>query len=588
MTTSPQQSQLRPTTTPSGRKRASSDSGDDSQPVTKKIKTASSDESDDETTTPIRATHFGIELEFVLAFKEDLLDSTLSKYNIEAEIVKQLNDLQHKGILTGAMSIGNASYTCRSRYPSWGLLVPKHDTTREQGEDLHMSYTSLELPNRSTRRYVMEPLLIAKDCLQRHGLDANVIGWIGPARSLNAQEIPFPGQDKSIMIRNSEVDYTKWTLTNDTTLVGLLRSQLQDRLLEQGVALGDMERWDSYGLEMISPVFELKKQTEALETVGKYLNSLCGDDTSILESIWASTHVHVGFNFEKPEDMPMLLLQHLAYMLVLHEDLLSKCHPRSRCGVRLAKVEPLHTGPGSEDDEIFDPNAPYESPPGLSPEAVEQANEEGVLTFEATYTGVDDTPGAGNVESNARHLRKQLPEHSSQNQAQGIREIIFQDGGNIFDLAKHLQQKRDNSAELYRGYIYNFSNLYNLARSDPSGAPIKPTIEFRQHACTLDVKVLQHWVKLLEAIVRTAERKATQMTQYNSSRPLDQSQSFAEREGSKYPSSNRTASPWPYESMTEFCGALLELDEEEGRYWQERYDQYKDDRPESVEDWPDS
>jgi hypothetical protein len=127
--------------------------------------------------------------------------------------------------------------------------------------------------------------------------------------------------------------------------------------------------------------------------------------------------------------------------------------------------------------------------------------------------------------------------------------------------------------------MYNFANLWALAKGETPWKPIKPTIEFRQHACTLDVEVVRHWVTLLEAIVKVAAKKAAQSTQHNNLTALDPTRSFAEREASKYPVLSSSSLPWPCETMNDFCVRFLGLDDEEGYYWQARYEQFKDDRP---------
>jgi hypothetical protein len=436
------------------------------------------------------------------------------------------------------------------------------------------------------RRYVMEPLLIARECFDHAKLDTNVVGWVEPdpqrRNDPGSARIPYPDQEDGIVLRKSAVDYTKWTLTNDHTLVGALRTQLAEHLLERQTSEEEVTDWDSAGIELISPTFELEKKDEAISQVGMYLDALDGERCTILESVWTSTHVHFGFNFVKPTDMPILLLQHLAYILVLHEDLLSQCHPRSRCGAQVKKADTQEPEVDMMDDgeidfdEDFDPDAPWpESPPPPTEEELGMENEAVVLGFEAEFTGV------GNVDSNAQYLRSRLPSHDQQSQEIAIREWIFQEDGDIFDLVELLQRPKDPSdpqGHRHRGYMYNFANLWALARNDTPWKPIKPTVEFRQHAGTRDAETVGHWVTLVEAIVKTAERKANQQTPSSSSGSLGTSTTFAKREASKYPSATTTALPWPCESMRDFC-VFLGLDEMEGEYWQGRFERYKDDRP---------
>ncbi|EXJ96200.1 hypothetical protein A1O1_01326 [Capronia coronata CBS 617.96] len=567
-------------------KRSPSAGRSSKQPEPKKSKQTATNDSKHTLRAPVHATTFGIEFEFTVAFKQDLLESTLARHNLNADIIKHFTDNEHRNLLGEFAQHyeGNPSHNCRFRYPSWALHVPQEDIVSMNGLHHGNFITKMTQEKQWMRRYVMEPLLMVKENLQQKKLPCNVVGWVEPDPANPSDpklaEIPFPGEDEAIMIRKSIVDYTDWTLTNDHTLVGPLRSQLREHLEKEGVSKKEVDSWDSSGVELVSPVFELEKKTEAFESVGKYLDSLSGKDTSIMESVWASTHVHIGLVFENPEDMPMLLLQHLAYILVLHEDLLTKCHPRSRSGVELQTSSPSEAplkdyddAEDEDEDEEFDPDAPVEPPPSPSEQEKEQENEAKVLAFEAEYTGV------GNVDSNARYLRQHLTRQNPRHQLREIRDQIFQEQGTIFDLVELLQRPTDASdrhGNRHRGYMYNFANLWALAKGETPWKPIKPTIEFRQHACTLDSEVVRHWVPLLEAIVNTAERKAAQTTQFNNSTPLDATRTFAEREASKYPTASGT---WPYETMQSFCVRFLGLDDEEGDYWQGRFETYKDDRP---------
>lgn len=416
------------------------------------------------------------------------------------------------------------------------------------------------------RRYLMEPLLIAKDKLDGNGLDSNIAGWIYPF-----DEISFPQPDnidQSIMLHKEKPDYTKWTLTNDHTIIGALPSQLRTHLQGRKVPDNDIANWDSYGIEMISPVYELKKKKEAMEEIRTYLKALNTVDSSTFGSTWTSIHVHIGFNFEKFDDMPTLVLQHLAYILVLHEDLLSKCHPRARSGIPLPKKAEPEESEYIDDEEDFDPNAPWELPPQPTEEELEQENENAVRAFEGEYTGV--YPGAENVNSNARYLRKQLASRPAHSQDQALNDAIFKKDGTIYDLVDVFQHK-DNKGRTYRGYMYNFANLVNLASNEASWKSIKPTVEFRQHACALDISTLKHWVSLLEAIVRKAEKMAKEST----------GGAYAEIEAGKYPVA--TGAPWPHQDMKSFCTTFLGLSNEDGDYWQARFEKHKDDRPDEVE-----
>ncbi|KAJ9622112.1 hypothetical protein H2204_011693 [Knufia peltigerae] len=544
---------------------------------TTQIASATTDNEDDK--APIRATTFGIELEFGLAFKEELLRTILQEYNIEAAIVKRFTALQHDNLLgkLATNPLPNPALDNRLRYSSWALHVPRDDLGCQKNLHREMFANLTTRDRQYLRRYVMEPLLIGKKCLNTACLDSNIIGWVEPDADYptipSKAEIPFPGQDNDVMVRKAFADYSKWTLTNDYTLVGALKSQLADNLQNRNIPTQQISTWDTTGVELISPIFDLDNKRPAFQQIQQYLGALNNQDTFLMESVWASTHIHIGFNFDKPEDMPILLLQHLAYILLLHEDLLSKCHPRSRCGIELPNSVPEEPT-WDESDDDFDVDAPF--PPDPTEDELEKEDEDAVLAWEAQYTG------AGNVDSNYWYLHSKLlaqaPSHEHHNI---IRDTIFEEHGSIRDLIENLQKPLPNKpGNVHRGYMYNFANLLAMEKNTTSWKSIKPTVEFRQHACTTDTDVIQHWVILLEAIVRKAEEFAA-ITTHHSTNSTNPAHTYAEQEAGKYPTTY--ASSWPYTNMKDFCVDFLNMQEEAGRYWQTRHEQYKDDRPSRKE-----
>ncbi|KIW12301.1 hypothetical protein PV08_09578 [Exophiala spinifera] len=524
---------------------------------------------------PIYATTFGIELEFCLAFREELLRTILQEYHTEADIVKTFTAHQHDNLLgkLATNPIPNPALEKRWQYSSWALHVPQNDPGCQKSLHREMYANLMTGDKQYLRRYVMEPLLMAQKCLNTACLDSNVVGWVEPDRDYPADpskaEIPFPGADKDVLVRSAVADYSKWTLTNDYTLVGALKSQLGNTLQKRNIPTQQISNWDSTGVELITPIFEFRNKESAFQEIEQYLGALSSPDIFMMDSVWASTHVHVGFNFDKPADMPILLLQHLAYILVLHEDLLSKCHPRSRCGVELPESVPEEPSCDPLDD-YFDPDTPL--PPEPTEDEQEKEHEDAVLAWEAQYTG------AGNVDSNYWYLHDKLLAQAPTDQHPSIiRDCIFKEHGNVLDLVENLQRPiPDKPGTVHRGYMYNFANLVVMENNTTSWKPIKPTVEFRQHACTTDIGVIQHWVDLLEAIVRKAEESAATTTNH-SREATNTTRTFAERAASKY--SRTCTTSWPYTNMKDFCVDFLNLHEDEGEYWQTRYDQYKDDRP---------
>lgn len=574
-----------PTAPRQTRKRDGGSSSPTSPPRIKRSKAANSAEAEEPKMRSARATTFGIEFELILAFHEDLLKQVLSDYHIEADIVKTLTHTQHSELLgeAGNMFDSNRSHYFRNQYPSWGLRVPSTDVIFNTLHFRQKFPTGLSGNGYAVRRYVMEPLLIAKNCLESMKMTCNVIGWtqsdISSPGNHEVARLVYPDQPSNVLIRNSLVDYGEWTLTNDDTLIGALKSQVQSCLSKKGISEETWHLWDSHGVELISPIFTLAKKDEALQDIEKYLQALSNSQSAILPSVWASTHVHIGFNFENSSDISTPLFQHLAYILLLHEDLISKCFPRSRSGIKIEEqtAEEPSLPPLDEDDEPFDPDQGFDPSPLTAEEETEIANDH-VLATEAKYTGI------GNVESNLQYFRDQIGLIATSSRANGqtIENSIFKEQGDIFSLIELLQrpdnhQHRDGPR--FRGYIYNFANLWAFATNETNWKPIKPTVEFRQHDCTTDAGVVKHWIIFLEALVRVAEKMPFQTTRYNSKTQLDTSKTYSAQQRDKYPSGEGIGRSWPYDNMYRFCISFLGLGKEEAIYWQGRYDLHADDRP---------
>lgn len=544
-------------------KRQGSPSSPTKSPGSKKAKTLNATSKGDQERA-FCVTTFGIEFELIFAFHENLLETILSEYNIEADIVKTLEYDQHQQLLGeyGNLFTSNHSHNFGRQYPSWGLQVPVTDAILATNHYRQKYPTSLS-EDVALRRYVMEPLLIAKRCLDNKKLPCNVVGWPQSHGSDPVED--YPDQAEDILIRNSHLDYTKWTLTNDDTLIGALKSQVESHLSTQGVSQEPSPHWDSHGIELITPIFTLSKKDEALEQIEKYLAALGDSQSTILPSVWASTHVHIGFDYKASRDISTPLFQHLAYILLLHEDLISKCFPRSRSGITTHVSEVISEPIGQSE---------------LEDEAARE--DQYVLDMEATYTGID------NVESNLEYFCDQtgVDLNNSPQQGQAIEDHIFQDQGSIFGLIRQLQKsdphqnaESEYDAPRFRGYIYNFANLWAFAENMPSTKPIKPTVEFRQHDCTTEPGVGKHWIIFLEALVRVADEKSSQTTKYNSKALLDASKPYSAQQRDKYPSREGGGHSWAYDDIDRFCTRFLGLEKEEAKYWQGRFDLHAEDRP---------
>ena len=529
------------------------------------------DNADPELTKVTTATTFGLEFEFVLAFHEDKLLEALNLYAIDASIVKNCDyDIQRE-LVKIEKGQSNRPYMCRDLWPSWLLNVPLDDETHAKQADRRTYQVS---PTDGwIRRYRMEPLLVARTAL---GADrpVNVIGWMDNAISPTkppSRDDPDPNKasfgrhDDNILLRSMVPDYNKWNLTNDYTLVPVRKSHLRERLCERGREL-EFGGWDSYGLELITPIMSLHHKNAAFAQIGAYLSALNNQgQVDSMTSVWATTHVHIGFDKDTREELAFTFFQHVAFILLCYERIITRCFPRRSCGVEAPQANPIVSAhlTQPESDAAQEVN-------------VVQADDEAVRSAEERYTG--DEGVRSNHQYMQEYLAGDLGKESHEIGWNDMRDFVFSEQDNLADIIMHMQMPKEPSDYLgqrHRGYMVNWCNIYSIWTGEPSFKTIKPTLEFRQHPCSIDAGIIKHWILLLEAVMRLAAQLVQQQTRYASSLPLDTAMSYAERDASKYPNNGL-----PFGTVGAYVNRLLNLDESERRYWEGRYDEYKNDRPE--------
>jgi hypothetical protein len=114
--------------------------------------------------------------------------------------------------------------------------------------------------------------------------------------------------------------------------------------------------------------------------------------------------VHIGLDVQNPidlnQDKIMRVLQHIAYILVSHEDLITQLHPIHRSGRRprvtdsdMEDEDDSDPGPDKDDMEI-EPCRPYETNHAQAERTTRAAI--------ADYTGYQE------LKSNARHLARTI------------------------------------------------------------------------------------------------------------------------------------------------------------------------------------
>jgi hypothetical protein len=535
---------------------------------------------------------FGIEFEACLVYHEDVLRTILQDYQINHYVIvkghpaafgEQFQDSQ---LLDATV----ASQDCRIHYPSWALAVSADEGTTAQFDHVASNSGSFyrQDPNapeqkQRVRKLFMEHLLVAKKALHSQSLPVNVVGTIGTQESL---PLPRGGSERDRLVSRT-ANYTNWTLTNDFTLTGCLPSQIIASVKQ--VNDENIQQFDSHGLELITPVFHFDQFDASFDTIHKYIDAITnGRICQSMPSIWAGMHVHVGVSSDADDvesrKQNERFIRALLYLLLIHEDLITKCFPRSRSGEQavspcqeveettaLDDISPEELERQWEEQSERE-RAEQERRDGLTPAEKEtehlakelegiRENERLVLEAEAELTNATE------VQSNARYFAAQ---HSVAYpmEPETVWKIVYDSSYSTQELLESYQSVRERRTSddrriqsLNRGFMYNFSNLYEHMYTEPGedGRRQKPTIEFRQHECCVEAETAKKWVCFLEALTKKASALG-------------------------HGDVEARAGWSPYSSMGEFCG-WLKLDWESRAYWQERCNTNHLDRPSAGDGW---
>ena len=542
-----------------------------------------------------RATTFGIEFEFVLAFHEKMLD-VMKEKGIVLDIIKEYDHSKQYALLNHELEKTTRAFTNRTLWPSWLLEVSENDEAISN--DAVRGTLKREFDGKIIRRYVMEPLLIAQQALAKAGLNnVQVIGWTDTSQTRshcpecggNRNTDPdhyttkYKAYGTDALLRSMVVDYNKWMLTNDYTLVSVRRAELENRLDERGIR-DTSTSWDSYGLELVTRIMQLDKFEDSFDEIRDYLSALkAKEHVDVLESVWATAHVHIGFDAEKKADLSHDFFQHVAFLLLSYERLITLCFPRRCSGAPVHKSETttVEDQPDTSDtyytsDDDFEHPIPEEAGNESEIRAAEiERNDEAVKKMEEEYTCDEG------IQSNHRYicecLATKLQKDPSEVMWHDIRDEVFSEKDNMAQLMQYMQKPEKDDipdGQRHRGYMVNWCNIYTIWTAQAGFKNFKPTLEFRQHPCTTDANEIKHWVLLLQAVMVLARKMVLQDTKYGASEPLDQNRTSAEREASKYPNNG-----WPFQDVKSYVTQLLGLSDAEGLYWENRYEKYKDDRP---------
>ncbi|KAL8834751.1 MAG: hypothetical protein Q9170_003628, partial [Blastenia crenularia] len=167
------------------------------------------------------------------------------------------------------------------------------------------------------------------ECLAQHGIR-------GYADEVLRIEQKILG-DADVVVHDGKgkmTDFETWYLMNDTSLVGFNREDLTARLLGSNVPASELENWDSAPVELVSRVLSLDSPDSYTE-MEMMLSRIRGGGLEQRYKAFISQHcglhIHIGFpTFSSSDKNFLRLLQHLAYITVIYEPVLSSLHPKER------------------------------------------------------------------------------------------------------------------------------------------------------------------------------------------------------------------------------------------------------------------
>lgn len=282
----------------------------------------------------------------------------------------------------------------------------------------------------------------------------------------------------------------------------------------------------------------------ASDPFGAFTNASCG------------LHVHVArapTSEGKSERLPLPVLQHLAYLLVQFEELITALHPIDRR-----------------------------------------------CTTETTATTRRRTPGNGNRKTRSAMIGSNLMGlQRSPHICQALPAVDLRTAATKIFSAK-MTAKRLGQL-MCTAYInwprhnhwprrYKFVNFERLIR-DQEGLPqpLPLTIEFRQHAGTLDFTEIAHWVHFVLSLVRAAERMAHRSKPASPNSPksprtvskqleIHLEMPFPRQQGNKY----KIRCPRLRDEYDRLFD-LLDFDRHTRHYWMERFATYNPEHVRKVE-----
>lgn len=245
-------------------------------------------------------------------------------------------------------------------------------------------------------------------------------------------------------------DYSKWIVTSDDSIIAPAGSKKAAALSK---FTNNPDNWDTYGVELVSPPFtNLEDAQKQVSTLLALLRGSTNAQYGILVDDSCGLHVHVG----QPSNaaFPIATLQHLAEIQAIYEEQISRLHPAYR---------------RDQQDEIASNRQAFfvECPDPI--ERTVKDDEGNLVTklFEPLFKSLD-----------------------------AVRAEIFDDVA----AARDPYQKLVSIMGDRRAHIINWCHV-NRSRGSR-------TVEFRQHAASIDETGIFWWVRFCLGLVRLAGRNA--------------------------------------------------------------------------------
>ncbi|TAQ84418.1 hypothetical protein B7494_g7261 [Chlorociboria aeruginascens] len=232
-------------------------------------------------TTPLT---FGIEMEFVFGFHSEELNLADGVTNHPYSIRK---DLSYRARSDRHLTRVNPSKYPRRVYNSWGL--------KRKAEPKILAYET-------------QPQEIVKRILDKQ-----------------CPEIASRIEGTMLPVDKTEKSYDKWIVTVDHSVCGVGSKNIP-KWLPKKVAQVDAEHWDSYGIEIVSPVLKTDESAYRKE-ISKITDALHGnaeDKYGAFITNQCSLHVHV----QAPTETEVF--EQLAILLLIYEEEISRLHPAIR------------------------------------------------------------------------------------------------------------------------------------------------------------------------------------------------------------------------------------------------------------------